>query len=466
MRERDQDSPAGLELIDRLVVEGFAGKIVVHGLGERIGSHREIVKRFDVAEQTNSVVFDNAYAMFAGGTFKLDEAHLLVGCNAGDALTRIDHAPLSLGIQNLESWLRGNGCVPIYNLMDDAATAEISRVLASDTIRTRSGEILYRRLKHPVIRIVLSAEQNTRPEVIMNSNANAAQFLFAFLLASQAGAAAAGDSYVRAQTGRDAWAVGNALVERQIAFDPKSGLSTISWRHKVTGTDFTKGGAAPRRLGDEFSFQTGNTTLTGRSGFELAAAEILNLEGGKALKLRLRHSKEGLEVSVFYAVYDEHPVIRKWIAITNTGAQPLVLKHLCFESVAAAAGVPADLQLFAGYGTIPREIFFTGRVSDTAMVSRNSRTGEGLVVLNEAPGYLKRTEMGGNWNDRIQVMYDTDLFPFERTLEPGETFQSARSSVAFFLEGKGFADPRWVVPILYVPRPDAARTKFSAVLDL
>jgi malate synthase len=34
---------------------------------------------------------------------------------------------LSVGIQYIESWLRGNGCVPLYNLMEDAATAEISR---------------------------------------------------------------------------------------------------------------------------------------------------------------------------------------------------------------------------------------------------------------------------------------------------------------------------------------------------
>ncbi len=27
----------------------------------------------------------------------------------------------------MASWLGGNGCVPIYNLMEDAATAEISR---------------------------------------------------------------------------------------------------------------------------------------------------------------------------------------------------------------------------------------------------------------------------------------------------------------------------------------------------
>ncbi len=34
---------------------------------------------------------------------------------------------LKVGIQYLEAWLGGNGCVPLYNLMEDAATAEISR---------------------------------------------------------------------------------------------------------------------------------------------------------------------------------------------------------------------------------------------------------------------------------------------------------------------------------------------------
>ena len=34
---------------------------------------------------------------------------------------------IDVGLQYLESWLRGLGCVPIYNLMEDAATAEICR---------------------------------------------------------------------------------------------------------------------------------------------------------------------------------------------------------------------------------------------------------------------------------------------------------------------------------------------------
>ena len=34
---------------------------------------------------------------------------------------------IKVGIQYVEAWLNGNGCVPLYHLMEDAATAEISR---------------------------------------------------------------------------------------------------------------------------------------------------------------------------------------------------------------------------------------------------------------------------------------------------------------------------------------------------
>jgi len=34
---------------------------------------------------------------------------------------------ISVGVQYMAAWLGGNGCVPLYNLMEDAATAEIAR---------------------------------------------------------------------------------------------------------------------------------------------------------------------------------------------------------------------------------------------------------------------------------------------------------------------------------------------------
>ena len=48
---------------------------------------------------------------------------------------------IDVAIQYIESWLNGNGCVPIYNLMEDAATAEISRAQIWQWIRNDNAKL-------------------------------------------------------------------------------------------------------------------------------------------------------------------------------------------------------------------------------------------------------------------------------------------------------------------------------------
>jgi malate synthase len=48
---------------------------------------------------------------------------------------------INVGIHYLGSWLTGNGCVPIHNLMEDAATAEISRSQVWQWIRSPKGTL-------------------------------------------------------------------------------------------------------------------------------------------------------------------------------------------------------------------------------------------------------------------------------------------------------------------------------------
>ncbi|MFD1556415.1 malate synthase A [Paraburkholderia silviterrae] len=48
---------------------------------------------------------------------------------------------INVGIHYLGSWLAGNGCVPIHNLMEDAATAEISRAQVWQWIRSPKGKL-------------------------------------------------------------------------------------------------------------------------------------------------------------------------------------------------------------------------------------------------------------------------------------------------------------------------------------
>ncbi len=53
------------------------------------------------------------------------------GTNTEDGLRH----NVRVGVRYLEAWLRGQGCVPLFNLMEDAATAEISRAQVWQQVR-------------------------------------------------------------------------------------------------------------------------------------------------------------------------------------------------------------------------------------------------------------------------------------------------------------------------------------------
>ncbi len=73
---------------------------------------------------------------------------------------------LRVGIQYLEAWLGGNGCVPLYNLMEDAATAEISRSQVWQWLHHHAALKDGRRLDEALFSQLLSEEmESIRVEV-------------------------------------------------------------------------------------------------------------------------------------------------------------------------------------------------------------------------------------------------------------------------------------------------------------
>jgi alpha-galactosidase len=247
------------------------------------------------------------------------------------------------------------------------------------------------------------------------------------------------------------WAIGNGFIDRTIKFSPARGLYTAAFQHKVSGTDFLMKDESGIHAGAEFTFQADSDNFSGATGgpmahFTLAGSRVSDLPpSGKLLEIALKGRAKPLEVSVFYAVYAGHAVVRKWLSIRNSGSQTIKLSHLVFEALNLMSGPPDEEILRAFYGVQPREIFFTGRVEDAAILQMDPRTQEGFVVMNEAPGWMKRTEMDG-WGRSVRVMFDTDIFPFERRVAAGETYTSAKSSIAFFREGSPATDTRRVMP--------------------
>jgi alpha-galactosidase len=241
------------------------------------------------------------------------------------------------------------------------------------------------------------------------------------------------------------WTLENDLVRRVVAFDPRKGLYTSRLSLLPTRREYV-GDSGPA----EFSFHCDGQPCAANDGqFELMDARTDAIAGGKSLTVRVRNRKLPLEVAVVYRIYDGHPALRKHLLLRNTGASPLLVTHLNVESLELDIGPENEMTLLAQYGTVPREIFYTGRSEDAGLLLKNGMTGDGMAIVSEVPGYMKRTEVAG-WDTpdgvRLSVMYDTDLMPFERRIGAGEEFATADASLVPFREGDGFNDPQWSLP--------------------
>jgi malate synthase len=67
---------------------------------------------------------------------------------------------IDVGLQYLESWLRGSGCVPLYNLMEDAATAEICRAQVWQWLRHGAKLSDGRPVTPELVRTMIAEQKN------------------------------------------------------------------------------------------------------------------------------------------------------------------------------------------------------------------------------------------------------------------------------------------------------------------
>ena len=83
---------------------------------------------------------------------------------------------MRVGVQYLEAWLRGLGCVPLYNLMEDAATAEISRTQVWQWVRHGATLDDGRAVTAELVREITAQEQQTIEREIGSDRYHAGRF--------------------------------------------------------------------------------------------------------------------------------------------------------------------------------------------------------------------------------------------------------------------------------------------------
>lgn len=243
------------------------------------------------------------------------------------------------------------------------------------------------------------------------------------------------------------WELLSPFMRRVVAFKPATaGLYTADLEHRLTGTRLFQRSADVAE--PDFSMDVNGQPVTprGREVRFLDASQTTDARGS-LLVVQLDHIVTGLDIQVHYHLDHTYPVMRKWLTLTNHGSHPVTLRHLCFERLEMQLGATREMRLLAHYGSQPRELLYTGRVDDPLLRLTNARTGECALALNEASGHLKRTEHGAwFWDGELRWMFDTDLFPFERHLQPGESFVTPAALLVLGVEGQGTSDPRWILP--------------------
>jgi len=96
---------------------------------------------------------------------------------------------VAVGLGYLEAWLRGIGCVPLFNLMEDAATAEISRAQlwqwVHNSMKMSDGRVVDAPLVERTIAEELSAQKSKVDEARFAAYEKAANLMRDLVLAPQ-----------------------------------------------------------------------------------------------------------------------------------------------------------------------------------------------------------------------------------------------------------------------------------------
>ncbi|MFZ4402084.1 MAG: glycoside hydrolase family 36 protein [Bacteroidales bacterium] len=217
----------------------------------------------------------------------------------------------------------------------------------------------------------------------------------------------------------------NDFVER--AFQIKEGFSTRSFVSRIAKKEYSS------NKSKEFTIDINGKTYDGKS-FNFEDAKISSIPGGKQLNVKLKGKKdiEGFEIELIYWIYDDSPAIRKQLKLKSNNNKEVVLTNLNIESLVL---VPADIYMtnaYTNYGTNITRTPYIGGYNDPAVLLYNEIYQEGIILVNEAPGILKRTDCySKDYEIGIGMNRGNENYPFRKYLIAGEVFESPKTTILF-----------------------------------
>ena len=224
----------------------------------------------------------------------------------------------------------------------------------------------------------------------------------------------------------------NGMIKRIVSFTDDS---VTTRQMNLKGNDFNFIGKCDkynikRSCGTkEFSFLIDNKMYNGYSGWQFVSfTEAKDDHQGKGAVIRLKGKNEinQVEIEITYILYPDLPVIRKQITVFNTSAKEIKLESLDIEKIQLGYGNTNSV-CYTNYGRMKHLGTYVGNWDDALVANHCYDENKGILLGNEAPGVLKRTDFNTEWdNIDIGLTHTDDPYPFRKWIKPGESWTSPR----------------------------------------
>jgi len=236
------------------------------------------------------------------------------------------------------------------------------------------------------------------------------------------------------ETNKDSIVLENSFLKRSLTITGE-GISTSLFINYLTGKDYSRPGS------EELSININEYRISGKSLFKYFSQENISssseMSGFKKVEITYKgitsEWSAGLLIKLEYRIYNDLPVIRKFIHITNNSKEKISLSNLDVENLNLIPSSQYMTNVYANYGTNLMRIPYHGDYYDPALLIYNEISQEGFILGNEAPAVLKKTDVYPSGEKiTIGMKYPDEHFPFKKQVEPGEKFTSPGSFICLF----------------------------------
>ncbi|QEH42564.1 glycoside hydrolase family 36 protein [Chitinophaga sp. XS-30] len=231
-------------------------------------------------------------------------------------------------------------------------------------------------------------------------------------------------------TAQDSTMIGNRFLQRQFVID-RNGFHTAVFVNKLSGRNYNRSGS------EEFYFAVDGRSVSGTDATFIVTRKSLHRRPDSAQELRVLMKGEQVSVELVYELYDELPVIRKQLIITNNTQKPVAITDLEVERLNLEPISQQMTDIISEYGTHLTWRPYDGNHHDAAVMVYHTYDREGFILGNEAPSVLKKTEVFRH-NLRVSIGMNEigHPYPFKKWLAPGERFTSPKAFICMVKSDK------------------------------